>query len=749
MSLYIELKRRNVFRVAIAYLAGAWLLTEVAGTLFPVFGIPDWGIRFMVIIFALGFVPALIISWAYELTPEGLKREKDMVRDASITHLTAKRLDGITIGLIVLALAFLLADRFWLSPRHMQQAPAPAEVVTDTVQTLEPEPQYPPNSIAVLPFVNMSDDAANEYFSDGISEELLNLLAKIPELRVIARTSSFAYKGKDVQIADMARELNVGHVVEGSVRKAGNRVRITAQLIEAHSNSHLWSETYDRKLDDIFAIQDEISAAIVAALKERLGLQLEAVPRVNAPANTEAHDAYLRGRYLLAQRTVIAIEGAISEFERAIALDPEYALAHAELAIAILFLRNYGDLTLTEALAGAIPHAERAMTLDPMLAEAHAATGYIFRFQDNAEEALTHFRQAIRINPNYSLVYNGMGVLLSDYLGHYNESFAAFQTALRLDPLLVPASANYVRALIERNRLAEADRELEKLASISQRLYAIWLGNRMSLGGKWANAVLGNLDALRISPETMSSRNDLTRQFAILDLEQEALTISENPLPVVFSLLGKHGDAVVTAEARLARDPIYLTARRHLGLALAAAGDYARARPILEEMWQRSGGRVTGRGPFQVPTAAALIAIRRDAGEEESISELVAAIRENVRRSREAGITVTMLGGYETYLFSSIDYQEGLADYLAGDHKLGLALIANAVEDGTFIPQSEAYLQVLYDDPVFAPIRATQEALQSHERDRFLAVVCIGNPYEAVWQPAEGTCEQFAAAGGN
>jgi hypothetical protein len=150
-----------------------------------------------------------------------------------------------------------------------------------------------------------------------------------------------------------------------------------------------------------------------------------------------------------------------------------------------------------------------------------------------------------------------------------------------------------------------------------------------------------------------------------------------------------------------------------------------------------------------VPTAAALIAIRRDAGEEESISELVAAIRENVRRSREAGITVTMLGGYETYLFSSIDYQEGLADYLAGDHKLGLALIANAVEDGTFIPQSEAYLQVLYDDPVFAPIRATQEALQSHERDRFLAVVCIGNPYEAVWQPAEGTCEQFAAAGGN
>jgi TolB-like protein len=193
-----------------------------------------------------------------------------VVHDASITHLTAKRLDVFTIGLIVVAFAFILADRFWLSPLHVDQSAPPAAVVTDTVQTAgsEPaEPQYPPNSIAVLPFVNMSDDATNEYFSDGISEELLNLLAKIPELRVIARTSSFAYKGKDVNIADIADELNVGHILEGSVRKAGNQVRITAQLIRASDSSHLWSETYDRTLDNIFAIQDEIAAAVVEHLK--------------------------------------------------------------------------------------------------------------------------------------------------------------------------------------------------------------------------------------------------------------------------------------------------------------------------------------------------------------------------------------------------------------------------------------------------------------------------------------------------
>jgi adenylate cyclase len=269
MSLYQELKRRNVFRVAIAYLAGAWLLTEVAGTLFPAFGVPEWGFRFVVILFVLGFVPALIISWAYELTPDGLKREKDVVRDESITHLTAKRLDGITIGLILLAVAFILADRLWMNSRYSRSMEAPIAVALDPgpkPQSQAPHSEYPPNSIAVLPFVNMSDDAGNEYFSDGIAEELLNLLAGIPELRVIARTSSFSYKGKDVKITDIARDLKVRHVLEGSVRKSGQRVRVTVQLIETASGTHLWSETYDRTLDDIFAIQDEIAGEVVESM---------------------------------------------------------------------------------------------------------------------------------------------------------------------------------------------------------------------------------------------------------------------------------------------------------------------------------------------------------------------------------------------------------------------------------------------------------------------------------------------------
>jgi TolB-like protein/DNA-binding winged helix-turn-helix (wHTH) protein/Flp pilus assembly protein TadD len=610
-------------------------------------------------------------------------------------------------------------------------------------------PLNPVPSIAVLPFVDMSEGRDQEYFADGLSEELINRLAHLEGLRVTGRTSSFNFKESGEDLRVIGEILGVSHLLEGSVRKDREQLRITAQLLDASNGFHLWSESYDRKLEDIFAIQDEISAAIVAALNERLGLQLEAAPRVIATANTEAHDALLRGRHLLAQRTASAIEGAVREFAKAIVLDPEYALAHAELAIATLFLTQYASLTVTEAVTRAIPNVERAMNLDPMLAEAHAALGYVFRFQGNPEEALTHFREATRTNPNYSLVYNGMGIILGEHLGNYDEAFAVFQRALSLDPLMVVAKANYIRSLIERNRLAEADLELEKFASLSQRLFATFRGIRLALNGRWSYALLGNLEALRISPKTVNSRNHLSRQFVLLGLQQEALGVSENPLPVVFSMLGHHEDAVLTAQARLAKDPTYLTARHHLGLALAAAGDYARARPILEEMWQLSGGRVTCRGPFRVPTAAALIAIRRDAGKEDSVGELVAAIGENVHRSREAGITHTLWGGYETYLLSSIDYQEGLAAYLAGDRETGLALIAQAVEDGTFIPERQAYLQALYDDPGFAPIRASQEARRASERERFLAIVCNENPYATVWQPAEGTCERFAAEGEN
>ena len=275
---------------------------------------------------------------------------------------------------------------------------------------------------------------------------------------MISRSSAFAFKGEKADIPTVAKKLKVALVLEGSVRKAGNQVRITAQLIEARSDTHLWSETYDRELENIFVVQDEISAAIVGALKEHLGLAVEATPRLKATASTSAHDAYLRGRHLLAQRTRVTIEGAVREFEKAVTLDPDYALAHAELAIATTFLTLHGYLTVTEAVARAVPHAERATTLDPTLAEAHAATGYILRVQGKYEDALPHFKRAIQLNPNYAMVYNVLGMIFTSYTGNFAESFTAFETAVQLDPLSISAIVNHSRALIATNRLVEADR---------------------------------------------------------------------------------------------------------------------------------------------------------------------------------------------------------------------------------------------------------------------------------------------------
>jgi len=596
----------------------------------------------------------------------------------------------------------------------------------------------PPNSIAVLPFADLSPEADQEYFSNGISDEILNVLAHVPGLQVTARTSSFQFKGDNRDIIDIGQKLNISLVLEGSVRKAGPQIRITAQLVDARNGFHLWSESYDRELENIFVVQDEISAAIVAALKEHLGLQVEAVPRVATTANTEAYNAYLRGRYLVVQRTRTTVEGAIREFEKAISFDPGYALAHAELALATLLLIRdwYGDLTRTEALARATPHAETAMALDPDLAEVHAGTGRVLMVQENAEEALRHFEKAIQINPNYSDVSNWMGFVLAR-LGRYDEGFAVREKALQLDPLSRPILINYVGMLINRNRFADAERELEELALIYPVSYALWQGWLAAVGGKWTNGTLGLLDVLKIDPENHYPRNWLPRQFAMIGLEKEALSISEYTSPRVLSLLGRPGDAVTTAQVQVTEDPMSLRKRFSLGLALAGAGDYSRGRPILEELWQSSGGRVIGR--LGTACAIALIAIRRDAGEEAGVGELVAALRDNVRRYREAGITGWVDGAY------SVNVDEGIAAYLAGEREEGLALIAKGAEDGMFILQNEAYLQVLYDDPGFAPIRASQEARQKREREKFLAVVCSDNPYEAVWQPAEGTCERFAA----
>ena len=296
MSVIAELKRRNVFRVAALYLVAAWVLLQVGDLLFGLLGLPAWSNKLLFAGLVLGFVPALIFSWVYELTPEGLKREHEIERNASITAATARKLDLIVVGLLVIAIVVVAVERF--IPRT---APIPAATdAASGASSAEAPVQAAAKSIAVLPFADMSSGKDQEYFADGLSEELLNLLAKLPELRVIGRTSSFQFKGRNEDLRVIGEKLNVAHILEGSVRKSGEKVRITAQLIRAADGSHLWSETYDRTLDDIFVVQDDIAGEVVKALK--LTLLGTALTTRSKPQDSEAYNLALQGRFFLERR---------------------------------------------------------------------------------------------------------------------------------------------------------------------------------------------------------------------------------------------------------------------------------------------------------------------------------------------------------------------------------------------------------------------------------------------------------------
>ncbi|HUO81978.1 MAG TPA: adenylyl cyclase, partial [Gammaproteobacteria bacterium] len=290
MSFFAELKRRNIFRVGAAYLVVAWLLMQVTAMLVPALHLPDWIVTAVAFFLIIGLPLVLIFAWAYELTPEGLKRKAEVEPAESIARLTGRKLDFLIIGALVLALGYFTYDKFVLDP---QRDGALVESTTRAFEKRSAVTADAQKSIAVLPFDNMSADAEQAYFADGLAEELLNLLASIPELRVAARTSSFSFKGQQVDIRTIAEKLNVEHILEGSVRKAGDTLRITAQLIEADSGYHLWSRLFDRKLEDVFAIQEEIAFAVVNALKISL---LGEVPKVEE-IDPEAYALYLQGQH--------------------------------------------------------------------------------------------------------------------------------------------------------------------------------------------------------------------------------------------------------------------------------------------------------------------------------------------------------------------------------------------------------------------------------------------------------------------
>ena len=348
MNFFEELKRRNVFRVGIAYVLMSWVLLQGADFVLDVAGAPDWVIRTLIIVVGVGLPIALFFAWAFEVTPEGIKREADVDRSASVAPHTGRKLDRAIIVFLVLVVVGMGVERFYSSPEPAPEAIA--EIRTDVPVEAETEAEAEATtakSIAVLPFANMSSDPEQEFFSDGITEEILNALAQVPDLKVAGRTSSFAFKDRNEDLRGIGEALGVNHILEGSVRKAGNQVRITAQLIKADDGFHLWSETFDRELTDVFAIQDEIAAAILAQLETQLavGSSIDV-----AEVDLAVYDQYLKARQLMRGRAEQDLQQASSLLDQVIAQDPEYAPALAQRAIVELMLSDqfgrYGSIPI-------------------------------------------------------------------------------------------------------------------------------------------------------------------------------------------------------------------------------------------------------------------------------------------------------------------------------------------------------------------------------------------------------------------
>ena len=428
-SLFEELKRRNVIRVTVFYVIASWLILQVAELLFEAMDLPSQWLRLVLALVILGLPLVVVFSWVFELTPEGVKREKDIDRSQSITHQTGKRMNTAIVVLLVLAIATVGLDRL------LPEAVTVSEPVS-TERPLEPDTTAPPTqSIAVLPFADLSPAGDQEYFSDGIAEEILNVLVRIEGLKVASRTTSWGFKGQEaLGIPLMAEKMNVRHVLEGSVRKSGDAVRITAQLIDAESDQHLWSQTYDRELtaESIFAIQDEIAKAIVTQLGVIMDPNTVAVAHAGDTGNIDAYELYLEAWQLFVERR--SLPRAIDLFEQAVATDNSFARAWSALAASYGVSPGWG-FNDRDYVALARAAAEKAISLNADLSLPYAVLGLL---EDNDwpvdyERSLGLFNEALSRDPNNTNAYLWRVIQYQD-LGYFDRAEEDALRCLEIDP---------------------------------------------------------------------------------------------------------------------------------------------------------------------------------------------------------------------------------------------------------------------------------------------------------------------------
>jgi TolB-like protein/Tfp pilus assembly protein PilF len=561
MSFITELKRRNVFRIAAAYVLVAWIIMQVTDLAAPALRLPAWVPSLVVFLLLIGLPVALLLAWAFEVTPEGIQKTKDIPLGQNISRFGGRKLDFVVIGLLIGVIFMLIIDR-----NRPARSPEPVEPSTASGQELDETSNTPTtmSSIAVLPFANMSEDPEQEHFADGLAEELLNSLAAVSDLRVISRTSSFAFKDSDESIVDIAQSLQVEHILEGSVRRAGDTIRITAQLIDTSSDSHIWSNTYDRQLnlDNILEIQDEIAAKVVDALNLRLRPHESVLVSSKGPANLPALDHYNDGKFYMSQ---IATGQSLSpatfvkardSLEAAIAADPDWAPAHAALGSLYHFSHGDGfDASPSEDMRTSMRYVMDAIRLDKNFGPAYASLAYILATTGEFDRAIRAFEQARALNSNVFWAY----AIMMKGLGRHEEAIENYQKAALLNPLSMLVKEQLEETYMCSGRYAEAINSIESDDGIfvndATNLFRQMLLSESysssgdtekglalaeSVAGKTENtpylaaifAVAGNCDrarALLASQEATDASGFLNTAYALAVLgdEQSALTMLE------------------------------------------------------------------------------------------------------------------------------------------------------------------------------------------------------------------------------
>jgi len=554
---FAELKRRNVVRMAGLYLVGAWLLTQVAGTVLPMFHAPDWMPQSVVILLAIGFVPALVFSWVFELTSHGLKRDEEVAPEESIAPQTARRMNRMIIAVLVLALGYFAVDKFVLAPRR---AAAPNESSSGVNA----------KSIAVLPFDNLSRDPDNAYFAEGVQDEILTRLAKVADLKVISRTSTQHFKSSPENLPEIAKRLGVAHILEGSVQKANDQVRVNVQLINAATDAHLWADTFDRKLTDIFAVESEIAKTIADTLQAKLTGSEERAIAARPTENPEAYELYLKGRFFWSKRTAVDLRKSIDYFQQAIEKDPNYALAYAGLAQAWICLPGYDGGAPKDCMPQAEAAAKKALSLDDDSADALTTLASVkAEYNYDFAGALIDYERAIQLHPNDATAHFWFADDVLAPLGQSERSIAEMKRALALDPLLPVPNANLGEAYIRAGRLDEAIAQLRKTVEMDGSFY-------------YGRALLGQ--ALELKGQIPEAMAEYEKAIALNDDP-----FSQALLGHLYGTLGRRAEAMkILAQLRETRQHRYIDAR---GLAIVSLGlgDRDQALSWLEQGFQERG----------------------------------------------------------------------------------------------------------------------------------------------------------------